>query len=119
MGCPWADGWRHYLPHAGDALHPYAAPGAAVRLAGLPQTLLLTAADDAMCDETRGLARRLREAGVPVDASVLPLRHRLAGALTASASRPATGLGSRPSREQAAAASWSTPSLRHAGQPHE
>ena len=73
VGCPWADGWRQYLPHACDASHPYAAPGASVRLAGLPETLLLTAVDDAMCDETRSFARRLHDAGVPVHESVLPL----------------------------------------------
>jgi acetyl esterase len=73
VGCPWADGWRQYLSHACDASHPYAAPGASMRLAGLPETLLLTAVDDAMCDETRGFARRLREAGVRVHESVLPI----------------------------------------------
>jgi acetyl esterase len=73
VGCPWADGWRQYLSHACDASHPYAAPGSSVRLAGLPETLLLTAVDDAMCDETRSFARRLRDAGVPVHESVLPI----------------------------------------------
>ena len=73
VGCPWADGWRQYLSQACDASHPYAAPGASMRLSGLPETLLLTAVDDAMCDETRGFARRLRDAGVPVHESVLPL----------------------------------------------
>jgi acetyl esterase/lipase len=73
VGCKWADGWRQYLPQACDATHPYAAPGASVRLAGLPDTLLLTAVDDAMCDETCAYAQRLRDAGVPVHESVLPL----------------------------------------------
>lgn len=72
VGCPWADGWRQYLARACDATHPYATPGLSLRLAGLPDTLLLTSIDDPMCDETRAYARRLREAGVSVDEVVLP-----------------------------------------------
>ena len=67
VGCRWADGWHHYLAGAGDALHPYAAPGQASRLAGLPPTLLLTAADDPLRDETHAYAERLRAAGVAVE----------------------------------------------------
>jgi acetyl esterase/lipase len=73
VGCPYADGWRQYLQHACDASHPYAAPGSSLRLGGLPDTLLLTAVDDPMCDEARAFARRLREAGVRLNESVLPL----------------------------------------------
>jgi acetyl esterase/lipase len=47
-------------------LHPYAAPGRALRLAGLPPALLVSAADDPLRDETRAYAARLREAGVAV-----------------------------------------------------
>jgi len=72
VGCPWADGWRQYLPQAGDASHPYATPGRSMRLAGLPPTLLLTAIDDPLCDETRAYAQRLRDAGVEVREAVLP-----------------------------------------------
>jgi len=72
VGCPWADGWRQYLPRACDAAHPYATPGTSMRLAGLPDTLLFTAIDDPLCDETRAYAQRLREAGVEVDEAVLP-----------------------------------------------
>jgi acetyl esterase len=72
VGCRWADGWQDYLPDANAALHPYATPGAAVRLAGVPATLLVTAADDAFHDETAAYAARLREAGVQVDHLVLP-----------------------------------------------
>jgi acetyl esterase len=71
VGCPWADGWRAYLPRAADATHPYATPGAAQRLAGLPATLLVTAQDDPLRDETQAFARRLLAAGVPVQLSVL------------------------------------------------
>lgn len=64
--CPWAEGWRQYLSCASDVLHPYAAPGRALRLAGLPPALLVSAADDPLRDETRAYAARLREAGVAV-----------------------------------------------------
>ena len=64
---------RQYLPRASDALHPYATPGAAVRLAGLPPTLLVTAQDDPMRDEAEAYARRLRGEAVPVDELRLPL----------------------------------------------
>ncbi|HEY0856634.1 MAG TPA: alpha/beta hydrolase fold domain-containing protein, partial [Albitalea sp.] len=73
VGCPWADGWRAYLPRACDAMHPYAAPGSSMRLEGLPPTLLVTALDDPLRDETQAFARRLRAAGVPVDEALLPL----------------------------------------------
>lgn len=73
VGCPWADGWRAYLPRACDAMHPYAAPGSSMRLDGLPPTLLITAQDDPLRDETRAYAQRLREVGVPVAEAVLPL----------------------------------------------
>jgi acetyl esterase/lipase len=69
--CPWAEGWRQYLSCASDVLHPYAAPGRALRLAGLPPALLVSAADDPLRDETRAYAGRLREAGVPVSEALL------------------------------------------------
>lgn len=77
VGCRWADGWHDYLPDANDALHPYATPGAAARLSGLPSTLLVTAADDAFRDETAAYARRLREAGVPTGQLMLQAPTRL------------------------------------------
>lgn len=72
VGCRWADGWHDYLAGPDDAIHPYAAPGRALRLAGLPPTLLVTAEDDPMRDETRAYAERLREAGVFVEQARLP-----------------------------------------------
>jgi acetyl esterase/lipase len=72
VGCTWADGWHQYLARQEDAGHPYAAPGAALRLPGLPPTLLITAADDPLRDETCSFAGRLRDAGVAVQAAVLP-----------------------------------------------
>lgn len=73
VGCPWADGWRQYLPRASDALHPYATPGSSMRLDGLPPTLLVTSLDDPLRDETAAYARRLRAAGVEVEEVELAL----------------------------------------------
>ncbi len=72
VGCTWADGWHQYLARREDAAHPYAAPGAALRLPGLPPTLLITAQDDPLRDETRSFAGRLHSAGVTVREAVLP-----------------------------------------------
>jgi acetyl esterase/lipase len=69
--CKRADGWHQYLGTACDAGHPYAAPAAVTRLAGLAPALLLTACDDPMRDEGRAYAARLREAGVPVSEAML------------------------------------------------
>ncbi|MES2942738.1 MAG: alpha/beta hydrolase fold domain-containing protein, partial [Pseudomonadota bacterium] len=46
VGCTWADGWHQYLSRLEQGANPYAAPGNALRLGGLPPTLLLTAQDD-------------------------------------------------------------------------
>lgn len=73
VGCVWADGWHQYLARLQDAGHPYAAPGSALRLAGLPPTLLLTAEDDPLRDETLAYAERLRAAGLTVHDAVLPM----------------------------------------------
>jgi acetyl esterase/lipase len=72
VGCRYADGWRQYLGRASDAQHPYATPGDAVRLTGLPPTLLVTSADDPFRDETAAYARRVRGAGLPVEQVTLP-----------------------------------------------
>ncbi|CAN5324664.1 hypothetical protein BH10PSE16_BH10PSE16_39140 [soil metagenome] len=72
VGCTWADGWHDYLSRLDDAAHPYAAPGAATRLASLPPTLLLTAQDDLFRDEAMAYAERLRSAGRVVHGAVLP-----------------------------------------------
>lgn len=71
-GCRWDLGWHGYLQSPSDANHPYASPGTASRLAGLPQALLLTAIDDPMRDDTFAYAHRLREAGVAAEGMVLP-----------------------------------------------
>jgi acetyl esterase/lipase len=70
-GCKWADGWQQYLRGPMDAEHPYAVPGRATRLAGLPPALVLSGHDDPMRDEAMAYAARLREAGIAVTADVL------------------------------------------------
>jgi acetyl esterase len=72
VGCRWADGWHQYLSRLDQASHPYAAPGTALHLSALPPTLLLTAQDDPLRDESLAYAKRLRGAGRLVHAAVLP-----------------------------------------------
>jgi acetyl esterase/lipase len=70
--CKWIEGWRQYLRSPMDAEHPYAVPGQAQRVAGLPPTLVLTGGDDPMRDEAMAYARRLQAAGILVHSGVLP-----------------------------------------------
>src|ERR1035437_3473643 len=72
VGCPWADGWHHYLSRLEQASHPYAAPGNALRLSALPPTLLLTARDDPLRDESLAYPERLRGPGGLAAAPVPP-----------------------------------------------
>lgn len=72
VGCTWADGWHQYLARLEQGAHPYAAPGNALRLSGLPPTLLLTAQDDLMRDEALAYAERLKLAGLQIHRTVLP-----------------------------------------------
>lgn len=72
MDSPCARAWQAYLANATDALHPYAVPGRSMRLAHLPPTVLVTSQDDALRDETRHYAQRLRAAGVEACSTVLP-----------------------------------------------
>jgi acetyl esterase/lipase len=69
--CPLAAGWRHYLLEGRGTDHPYAMPGQARRLAGLPPALVLTAADDPLRDEALAYRQRLCEADVPASACEL------------------------------------------------
>lgn len=71
IACKWAEGWQQYLRGPMDAEHPYAVPGKATRLAGLPPALVLTGADDPMRDEALAYAQRLRDAGIPVTGKLL------------------------------------------------
>jgi len=70
--CKWAEGWQKYLRCPMDATHPYAVPGASLRLADIAPTLVLVGQDDPMRDEALAYAGRLREAGIPVTSQVLP-----------------------------------------------
>lgn len=70
--CKWAEGWQLYLRSPMDAEHPYAVPGRARRLTGLPPALVLTSADDAMRDEAVAYVQRLQEAGIAVTSGLLP-----------------------------------------------
>ncbi len=64
--CKWADGWRQFLGCDYEAVHPYAVPAQAQRLAGLPPTLVMVGADDPMRDEALAYVRRLQDAGLVV-----------------------------------------------------
>jgi len=72
MQCKWATGWAKYLGRPKDALHPYAVPGASLRLGQLAPTLVVVGQDDAMRDEGLAYAARLRDAGNTVTSIVLP-----------------------------------------------
>lgn len=65
-GCKWTEGWKKFLRCPRDAEHPYAVPGAAQRLAGLPPTLVLVGDTDPMHDESLAYAARLEAAGLVV-----------------------------------------------------
>ena len=70
-GRKWAEGWQQYLRGPMDAEHPYAVPGKASRLVGLPPALILTGQDDPMRDEALAYAHRLRDAGIAVSSGLL------------------------------------------------
>lgn len=65
-----AQAWNHYLGgRPGDAL---AAPARAEDLSGLPSAYVLAAEHDPLRDEDIDYARRLSDAGVPVELHVFP-----------------------------------------------
>jgi acetyl esterase len=59
--------WDHYLEVPEQASHPWVSPLRAPDLSSLPPALVTTAGCDVLVDEGRAYARRLEEAGVPVE----------------------------------------------------
>jgi len=59
--------WQHYARGPEDLADPDLAPALSSRLAICPPTLVQVAEHDVLVDEDRDLARRLEDAGVPVE----------------------------------------------------
>ncbi len=68
----FAQGWQNYLGSCVSAGHPYATPLECSRLARLPPTLVITAEDDPLRDETLDYVERLRGSGVSVSFHLFP-----------------------------------------------
>ena len=90
--------WRAYLGHdPGPDTSPYAAPGRAASVAGLPPAYILTAELDPLRDEGIGYGLRLLEAGISVDL------HQYAGTFHGFQSyAPDTAVARRAAAEQVA-----------------
>lgn len=86
-GCKWTEGWKNFLRCPRDAEHPYAVPGAAQRLAGLPPTLVLVGDTDPMHDESMAYAARLEAAGLVVTRHVFAKGGQWPDALQATGQR--------------------------------
>jgi acetyl esterase len=63
---------NHYVNRPEDLEYPYVSPLRAESLAGLPRTLLICAEIDPLLDDSIEYARRLEQAGVPVEMQVYP-----------------------------------------------
>ncbi|MBR0653128.1 alpha/beta hydrolase [Roseomonas terrae] len=66
--------WRQYCPREADRLHPLAAPLRAdpAELAALPPCLMHVAELDVLAGENHAMEKRLRDAGVTVEATTFP-----------------------------------------------
>jgi triacylglycerol lipase len=92
-------GWSALLgsPAADEAVSPYAAPARAKDLSGLPAAYLATGALDLLAEENIDYARRLMQAGVPVELQVYP------GAFHAFDYDPCASVSARARRDSRAA----------------
>lgn len=63
--------YREYLPTPAATVHPYAAPAHAMRLAGLPPTMIQVAETDALRPEGEAFARKLSGCGVAADMQIM------------------------------------------------
>ncbi|MGW1005537.1 alpha/beta hydrolase [Streptomyces sp. NPDC002520] len=64
--------WEQYLGAAGDGAHPYASPGLAADLAGLPPAVVLLPECDPLRDDALAYAQRLEAAGAAPQVRVWP-----------------------------------------------
>lgn len=69
------DMWALYLASPADAFDPYASPGHASDLSGLPPAIMTIGQYDPLCDEGLAYAARLSTAGVPVASQVFAMCH--------------------------------------------
>ncbi|WP_295994613.1 alpha/beta hydrolase fold domain-containing protein [Rugamonas sp.] len=67
-----AAGYRGYLPHPSDRIHPYASPLQSSRLRGMAPALILTVDGDPLRDEAEHYGARLRASGVAATVLRLP-----------------------------------------------